>query len=54
MVTYLFQVSTFLQSDFFTTYKNVFLSLVVGAGNWYLHYYHGNATFNIKLILSVI
>ena len=31
-----------------------FLSLVVGAGNWYLHFYHGNATFNIKLILRVI
>ena len=31
-----------------------FLSLVVGAGNWYLHFYHGNATFNIKLILRII
>ena len=31
-----------------------FSSLVVGAGNWYLHFYHGNATFNIKLILRII
>ena len=28
--------------------KMCFLSLVVGAGNWYLHYYHANATFNNK------
>ena len=34
--------------------KMCFLSLVVGAGNWYLHFYHDNVTFNIKLILSVI
>ena len=33
----------------FATYKKRFLSLVVGAGNWYLHYYQGNATFNNKL-----
>ena len=31
-----------------------FLCLVVGARNWYLHFYHGNATFNIKLILRII
>ena len=30
-----------------------FLFLVVGAENWYFYFYHGNATFNIKLILSV-
>ena len=24
---------------------------ISGFGNWYLHFYHGNATFNIKLIL---
>ena len=33
------------------TYKNgFFLSLAVGAGNAYSHYYHGNATININLI----
>ena len=53
-VLMLLQVSTLFQSDFFTTYHNVFLSLVVGAGNWYLHFYHGNATFNIKLISRII
>ena len=31
-----------------------FSSLFVGAGNWYLHFYHGNAPFNIKLILRII
>ena len=31
-----------------------FLSLVVGAGNWYLHFYHVNATFSIKWILRII
>ena len=31
-----------------------FLFLVVGAGNWYLHSYHGNSTFNIKLVLRII
>ena len=30
--------------------KCVFLSLVVGAENRYLHYYHGKAAFNINLI----
>ena len=40
--------NTLFQSEFFTTYNNVFfLSLVVGVGNLYLHFYHGNATFNI-------
>ena len=33
----------------FTTYHNVLLSLVVGAGN-----YRGIVTFNIKLILRII
>ena len=31
-----------------------FLSVVVSAVNWYLHFYHGNATFNNKLILRII
>ena len=30
-----------------------FFSLVVGAGNWYLHFYHGNDTLNIQLILPI-
>ena len=37
----------------FTPHKSVFLSLLAGAGNWYLHYYRGNATFKNKLILKV-
>ena len=27
-----------------------FLDIFVGAGNWYLHFYHDNAIFNNKLI----
>ena len=40
--------------DVFTTYKNVFFISGCWCEHWYLHYYHGNATFNIKLILSIV
>ena len=47
------KMSTLFQSDFFTTYKNVFFNLVVGVGNMYLHYYHAKA-FNINLSVRVV